>query len=200
MKASMKAAAVILAVVTGLGSTLPARAGELSWTDPAGDATTLGQGSWDITKVGLSFDGTTFVAKIKVVALGDPPPFGTGQNFAVRWNFGDGQFTMRLTHDRFTGEKYTFQARAGESQVSTLTCKTCKHKLDRAKSEITMQIGFETLKSAMRKLAPGQKIESITAFASNAHSEPSGTFGTLLWGTGTPGDTAPPPAGTTFTF
>ncbi len=189
----------VTALLLILGST-PARAGQLSWDDAVGDPTTLAQGTWDITKVTLSFDGARFTARIKVAALGDPAPFGTGQHFAVRFNFDESQYTLRLTQDRVTGETFTFQQDAGQSQVATIACRTCKYELDTKNSEVVMHIGFDSLKSAARKLAPGQSIDGITAFAGASYSEPSGTFGTLLWGGGTPGDTAPPPDGATFTF
>lgn len=193
------AGTTLLATALLMGGT-PAKAASLSWTDPAGDPTAAGQGTLDITKVTLDFDGKTFFMKLDMAALGDPAPFGTGQFFAVRFSYGEGQYTFRLTQDRLIGETFTFQERSGQSQVSTLTCKTCKFQLDRKLSRVTMQVGMDSLTSAIRKLGPGKSIEAITALTGAAYSEPSGTYGTLLWGGGTPGDSAPAPAPATFTF
>jgi len=178
----------------------PAKAASLSWNDPADDPTTAAQGTWDITKVSLESDGKTFFMTLDVKDLADPAPFGTGQFFAVRFTYGEGQYTFRLTQDRLVGDKFTFQERSGQSQVSTIACKTCKAKLDMKANKVIMQVGWESLASGLRKLAPGKKIEAITALSGGAYSEPSGTFGTLLWGGGTPGDSAPAPDPATFTF
>lgn len=200
MRRFLIAIGTALLAVSLLMTGTPAQAGSLSWEDPLDDPTTAAQGSWDIKKVTLDFDGATFRMTMDVKQLGDPPPFGTGQFFAVRFQFGDGQYTFRITQDRLAGENFQFQERAGQSQVRTIVCKTCKYTLDRKANKVTMQIGFDSLTSTLKKLAPGGKIESILAFTGTAYSEPSGTFGNLLWGGGTPGDSAPAPAPGTFTF
>lgn len=178
----------------------PAQAASMSWDDALDDPTTAAQGTWDIKKVTLEFDGATFFMHIDLKQLGDPAPFGTGQFFAVRFTFGEGEYTFRLTQDRLNGETFTFQERAGQSQVATIACRTCKYKMDREASRLTMQVGFDSLKSTLRKLGPGGQIETLRAFTGTAYSEPSGQFGTLLWGGGTPGDDAPAPDPRTFTF
>ena len=43
------AGTTLLATALLMGGT-PAKAASLSWTDPAGDPTTAGQGTWDITR------------------------------------------------------------------------------------------------------------------------------------------------------
>lgn len=177
----------------------PARAGELSWDDLKGEPATFAQGTWDVTKVNLSFDGANFFVRIQVAALGDPAPFGTGQHFTATFNHESNRFILRLTQDRLAGESFTLQQPSGQNQVSTVACKTCKFKLDKEKSEVLMQIGFESLKSASRTLAPGESLTGISIVTGPTYSEPSGTFGTLLWGGGA-GDTTSPPDGASFTF
>lgn len=197
--------AVLLAVALLLAGT-PAKAGSMSWEDDAGEPSTGAQGTLDITKVTLDFDGSTFFATLDMAELGEPAPFGTAQHFAFRFNYGEGQYTLRLTQDRFHGEIFTFQERTGDNQVSTIPCKTCKAELDFEASQVRMQIGWESLTSAARKLAPGQSIEAITALTGPAYSDPTGLQAgvvfsghTILWGT-TPGDSAPAPDPGTFTF
>ena len=182
-----------------LGGT-PAKAASLSWEDAVDEPTAAAQGTWDLTKVTLDFDGTTLFMTLDVKSLGEPAPFGTGQYFAVRFAYGEGQYTFRLTQDRVNGDNFQFQERSGQNQVSTLTCRTCKAQLDFEGSKVIMQVGMESLQSAMRKLGPGQSIEAITALTGAAYSEPSGTFGTFLWNGSTPGDSAPAPDPAKFTF
>lgn len=178
----------------------PAKAGTLSWDDPVGDPATLAQSTLDITKVSLNFDGTTFFVALDIAQLGEPAPFGTGQFFAVAFDYGDGHYTLRVTQDRVTGDAFSFQEEVGEAQVGPIACKTCKFKLDFEASKVLIQVGFESLKSAMRKLAPGESFEALTAWSGGSYSEPSGTFGTFLWGGSEPGDSAPAPDPATFTF
>ena len=204
-KLLISSGAVLLAVALLLAGA-PAQAGSMSWEDDPGDPSTGAQGTLDITKVAINFDGSTFFATLDMAALGEPAPFGTGQHFAFRFNYGEGQYTLRLTQDRFHGEVFTFQERTGESEVTTIPCKTCKAELDFEASQVRMQIGMSSLTSAMRKLAPGQSIEGLTALTGAAYSDPSGMQAgvvfsghTILWGN-TPGDSAPAPDGAKFTF
>ena len=179
---------------------VPAQAGEMSWDDAVDEPSTGLQATMDITKVTLTFDGATFLTRLDIKDLGEPAPFGTGQFFAVRFNYGDGEYTMRVTQDRLAGDGFQFQEASGQNQVSTIACKTCKYKLDMEANQVTMQIGYDSLKSALRKLAPGDTLDGLTAFSGAAYSEPSGEFGTLLWGGGTPGDTSTHPEGEPFTL
>lgn len=200
MRKLLISATTMLLAVALLLTGAPAQASSLSWDDALDEPTTVAQGTWDIKKVSLNFDGTTFFITLDIKALGEPAPFGTGQFFAVVFNYGDGEYTLRLTQDRLTGDTFTMQEASGQNQVSTLTCKTCKFKLDFEGSRVLMQVGMESLKSAMRKLGPGQSIEGINVFSGASYSEPSGTFGTFLWGGSEPGDSAPAPDPATFTF
>lgn len=184
----------------------PAQAGSMSWEDAAGDPTTLAQATLDITKVTLNFDGNTFSSTLDIAQLGEPAPFGTGQWFSFRFNFGEGVYTFRVTQDRFTGDNFQFQQKVGESTVEAIACKTCKFKLDFEASQVYMEIAFESLKSSLRKLGPGQSIEALSAFSGPVYSDPSGVVGgtvfsgpNLLWA-GNPGDSAPHPEGASFTF
>lgn len=193
----------LLAAAVLMGGS-PAQAGSFSWADPETDPSTLAQGTLDITKVSLNFDGKDFVSTLDLKQVGDPAPFGTGQYYAFRFFFGENEYILRLTVDRLNGEGFQFQQRTqtpGGSEVAAITCKTCRYKVDKEASKVTLQIGFESLRSAARKLAPGGKIENMSASTGAAYSEPSGTFGTLLWaGTTAAGDSAPAPDGATFTF
>lgn len=200
MRRSMTTLGVGLVALLMILGPAPARAGEMSWEDAAGEPSTFAQGTWDITKVTLAFDGATFSVRLKLAALGDPAPFGTGQHFTASFMHGENEMILRLTQDRVSGETFVFQQPSGQNQVTTVPCKSCKYKLDREKSEVLMQIGFESLKGASRKLGPGQSVDQITVFTGATYSEPSGEFNTLLWGGSYPGDTAPPPDGEGFTF
>lgn len=195
----------MLALALLLGGS-PAQAGSMSWDDAAGDPTTLAQGTLDITKVTLNFDGNKFSSTLDIAQLGEPAPFGTGQWFSFRFNFGEGVYTMRVTQDRLTGDNFQFQQKVGESTVETIACKTCKFELDFEGSKVYMEIGYESLKSTLRKLAPGQSIEALNAFSGPVYSDPTGTVGgtvftgpNILWA-GNPGDSAPHPDAKTFTF
>lgn len=201
MRRFLTASGVALLAVALLLTGTPAQAGSLSWEDDTGEPETAAQGTLDITKVTLDFDGATFFMTLDMADLGDPAPFGTGQYYAVRFNYRDDVFTFRLTQDRLTGDTFTFQQRSGESQVTTLVCKTCKAELDVEAKQVRMQVGMESLKSAMRKLGPGEKIEALTALTGASYAEPSRAVfpgGTFLWGVSQ--DSAPAPDPATFTF
>lgn len=193
-------AGTALAALLIAGGT-PARGATLEWKDAVDDAVVAGpasQATLDITKVNLNFDGKTLKATLDIKKLGDPAPLGTGQYFAVRWMFSDKQYTLRLTQDRVAGNIFQFQERTddpGGSTVATIACRTCKANLDIAKSQVQMQIGMDSLTSAMKKLKPGSAIESLTAFSGAAYSAPTGPF---LWSGAH--DSAPAPAPATFTF
>ena len=197
---------VLLAVAVLLAGT-PAQAGEVSWADETDEATTVAQATIDITKVTLSFDGKTFKSVLDIKQLGEPMPFGTGQFFLVEFKFGEAEYNLTITQDRLVGDSMQFQssepAPGGQSNtVTTIACKTCKFKLDFDKSQVEIQIGWESLTSSLRKLAPGGSIEAVTARTGPAYSEPSGqifTSPTFLWGT-TPGDSTTHPEDPTFTF
>ena len=199
----------LLAVALLMGGT-PAQAGELSWADEVDEPGTAAQATLDIAKVTLSFDGTTFKTVLDIKGLGDPAPFGTGQFFALDFSFGEADYTLRVTQDRVVGDKFQFQsselAPGGNSRtVTTIPCRTCKFELDRAGSKVLMQIGWESLTSAARKLAPGKSIEALEASTGSSYSLPdtSGTGvingGTFLW-YGNPGDSSAHPDGEPFTF
>jgi hypothetical protein len=177
----------------------PAQASSMSWSDDVDEPILLAQGSLDITKVTLDYDGKTFSVVLQMKQLGDPAPFGTGQWYGFRFNYGENQYTMRLTQDRIIGDAFQFQQKTGDAEVTGIPCKTCKFKLDREASQVRMEIGFESLKSALRKLEPGQSIDALLASTGPAYSEPSGTFGTVLWA-GNPGDSSTHPDGESFTF
>ena len=204
MRRFLSLAGALSLTVALLMSGTPAQAGEKSWTDDVGEPQTAAQETIDITKVTLSFDGKTFKSVLDIKKLGEPMPFGTGQFFILGFSFGEADFNLTLTQDRLTGNSFQFQSSepapggAGNS-VTTITCKTCKYNLDMTKSRVEFQIGWESLTSSARKLALGGSIENVQAESGPAYSEPSGTFGTLLWGT-TPGDTSKHPDDQSFTF
>lgn len=202
MRKSLTFAGASLLVAALMLPGSPARAGEVSWDDPVDDAVAQGpasQATMDITKVNLSFDGKTFKTTMSIKQLGDPAPFGTGQYFAMRFTFGEGQYTMRLTQDRAAGNVFQFQERTetpGGSEVRTIPCRTCKSELDVAKSQVIMQIGMESLNSAIRKLGPGSTIETLSAESGSSYGLPD--IGPFLWLD--IGDNAPAPPPAKFTF
>lgn len=196
----------VLLSVALLMSGTPAQASEMSWADDVGEAHLTATGTLDIAKVTLNYDGAKFVVTLNMKEVGDPAPFGTGQWFGFRFVYGEGTYTMRVTQDRFAGDNFQFQEKVGDAQVSAIACRTCKFKIDRAASKVHMEIGAESLKSALRKLAPGSSIETLTASTGPAYSDPSGAVNTavgggpnLLWG-GNPGDSSVHPDGASFTF
>lgn len=178
---------------------MPAQAASMSWEDEVGEPILTATGTLDITKVSLNYDGKKFAVTLDMREVGDPAPFGTGQWFGFRFNYGEGVYTMRVTQDRVVGDGFAFQEKTGDAEVTAIACKTCKFKIDREAKKVYMEIGFDSLKSALRKLAPGQSIEALYASTGPAYSEPSGTFGNVLWG-GSPGDNSVHPDDATFTF
>lgn len=198
--------AAFLAVALLLSGS-PASAGSLSWEDAVDEPDNAAQATLDITKVSLNYDGKTFTVDYDIKQLGEPAPFGTGQYFAFDFVFGETEYLLVVTQDRLVGDNMQFQsaepAPDGNSRtVTTIMCKTCKFKLDFEASKVHMEIGFESLKSGLRKLAPGAKIEGLVASTGMAYSEPSGmifTSPTILWNP-TPGDDAPHPSDGSFTF
>lgn len=200
MRRTLTALGVAVLAASLLMAGAPAQAGSYSWDDPADDPGTLAQATLDITKVTLDFNGAVFNVTMDIKQLGEPAPFGTGQYFGVEFLYGENRYILRLTQDRLLGDAFSFQVESGQSQVSPITCRTCKYQLDFEASKVRFQIGLESLKSALRKFAPGQSIEGLLAYTGAAYSEPSGTFGTFLWGGSTPGDSAPAPDPASFTF
>ena len=197
---------VLLAVALLLAGS-PANAGSKSWEDDVDEPETAAQATLDITKVTLDFDGKTFTSTIDIKQLGDPAPAGSGQFFGLDFVFGGKDYILTVNQDRLVGDYFVFQSAetspdGNTRTVTTIPCKTCKFELDFEGSKVRMQIGWESLTSAARKLAPGGKITDLEASSGPTYAEPSQMIFTspiILWGT-TPGDTATAPGDASFTF
>ena len=198
--------------LTGLGVALvatslilggiPARAGELSWTDAAGDAfppvAPVSNATLDITKTSLTTTADSFVWKTQVVKLGDPLPIATGHHFTLEFAFGDASFVMRVTQDRVAGDGIVFQKQDETTPtVQNLGCAKCKFAIDPATNTITLTASLGTMQAASRKLVAGATIEAISVYSGLMWDIPE--VGTL-YGASDHGDSAPPPDGATFTL
>lgn len=71
-------AAALMAAALLLGAA-PVKAGTMSWEDAAGEPATGAQGTLDITKVTLNFDGKTFSSTLD--NPGDSAPHPDGESF-----------------------------------------------------------------------------------------------------------------------
>ena len=207
MRRFLTSSGTLLLAVALLLAGSPANAGSMSWEDEVDEPTTAMQATLDITKVTLDFDGKTFTSTLDIKQLGEPAPFGSGQYFALDFVFGEKDYILTVNQDRLVGDYFVFQsaetAPDGETRtVTTIPCKTCKFELDFEGSKVRMQVGWESLTSAARKLAPGGKITELAASSGPTYAEPSQMIFTspiILWAEN-PGDAAPAPGDAAFTF
>lgn len=197
---SMALGTAILASALVFGG-MPARAGELSWTDAAGDAFPPGPASnatLDIIKTSIATSPSSFVWKTQVTQLGDPLPLATGHHFTLNFKFGDATFIMRVTQDRVRGNGVVFEKQDPTTPtVQNLGCAKCKFEFDRKTNTVTLTASLGTMQAASRKLVAGAKIEELSVVTGLMWAIPE--VGTLYGGSGQ-GDAAPPPPDTTFTL
>lgn len=191
----------VLATSLVLGGT-PARAGELGWTDAAGDAfppvAPVSNATLDIVKTSLATTPDSFVWKTQVAKLGDPLPVATGHHFTLQFTFADASFVMRVTQDRVGGNGIVFQKQDETTPtVQNLGCAKCRLNIDPATNTITLTATLGTMQAASRKLVAGAKIEEILVFTGLMWDIPE--IGTLYGGSAQ-GDEAPPPDPAAFTF
>src|SRR5688572_21014977 len=119
----------------------PARAATTTWVDPGGDDMTVGHGTWDIERMTLDFDGSRLQVSFALAALGDPPPFGTGQFFLLDFRHLGVRHSIVLIEDRVDGETFSFRRETSSGGISSVPCSSCVAYVDSKNSQVVMEIG-----------------------------------------------------------
>ena len=202
-KVGMSAAAVALAAALLVGAA-PARAGEISWEDEAGDATGIGvdgvestprpsDSQLDILKTKWSSDGKYVTMVMYLDSVAGEPTGSTGRDYRfyfthkdTRWAVG-AQLPSAPMDSAFIKGPIMYNDTTGEYGDCG-----CKINFDDKANTFTLMVSYDTFDRAFPgrdKVGPGTKFTELTSVAAR--------FQVALI---MPADNSDAPEGATFTF
>lgn len=178
----------------------PAAGKSLSWVDASGEPSTLAQGTLDLTRISLTFDGTDLVTTSRFASLGEPPPTGTGQHLQLEFGTQGRDYSVVLVRDREAGDRMEVFVTAdpdrnGVREFLRKPCSACDFSLDFARSEVTVRFSPRIL-AAFGKPAP----RTLTDLVAKTGPTYAISRENVLLYANSVGDTAPAPEGTQFSF
>ena len=175
MRRLLTVGGVALLATALLAGATPARAGEASWSDVEGDATTFlvaeetpkpSEPAYDILKVSVSSTGD----KLNVVAdfkqLGTIPPYAQGNVYRFYFTAGDVGFILSVMEDHVNGHGSTFSV-VGPAGSTSADCFKCTGKVEVKDNQVLMSLPYGSLEGARRdaggtmKIAPGAKLTEL---------------------------------------
>ncbi len=180
MRRFLLATGTALLAVSLLMTGTPAKAGELSWTDPAGDATPAGvpapplsEPSYDVVKSTISSDGTTLVWVAQVPGLtAEPPPRAPGMHFTFSFRFGDKGYRWVVAKDRLGGGGTKFLV-SGTGASSQVDCGKCIGKMDVGAKRVTITAPIASMDRGIEgKFGPGSVLEAVSVGAGRYYEVP----------------------------
>lgn len=173
MRRTLTTAGMILLTLALLLGGSPARAGSLTWEDPAGDAAPeglpvppLSEPAFDIVRSTISSDGTTLVWKAEVPGLtAEPPPKATGMHFTFSFGFDGKSYRWVIAKDRLGAGGTTFYV-AGDAGSDAVDCGKCVGKIDVEGKAVTITAPIASMDRGIEgKFGPGSQMETIAAEA-----------------------------------
>lgn len=176
---------------------MPAQAGNLSWNDPAGDAS-IEKGvipsddAVDILKTTVHTNAKSLQWNLKLKKAVEGNPSGSvGYFFIFEFAYNDALYNIRVA-ETVAAKEVTFRKDASGEQ--NRECKDCKYKFDRKASVVSVEAPIaslaEAIKGADAKAEPFKAGSTITKLLVNSYR---GYIGISLRA-----DDAPAPEGTEF--
>ena len=190
---------LVVALALAFGAA-PARAGEVGWADPEGDATGLSavestprpsDASLDILKMSWTTNGTelVIVAHLKQ-AIGDPEG-STGRDFDFNFNHDGVPYSVGAQLPTPPLDTAFVSGPTMTADGETVDC-SCKLRLDSKTNTLTLTVSYDGLDRAIPgngKVGPGTQLTDLVAQAARIQ-------GALLLDV----DTSAPAEGTILTF
>lgn len=152
----------------------PSRAGEVSWKDPEGDASSVldestprpSEPTYDVLNVSVATAGD----KINIVAdfkqLGTIPLYAQGNVYRFYFTAGDVSFILSVIEDQVNGHGSTFSV-VGPAGSTSADCLKCTGKVEVKDNKVVMSMPYGSLEGARRaaqgtmKIAPGAELTEL---------------------------------------
>lgn len=165
-----------LLVVTALAG--PARAGEVSFNDPEGDATGISSvpssprpsdRELDILRVTFTSSAEALTAVVKYVVNGTPPA-ATGSTRTVSFTYEGAEYSFRFQSPQPPADAVSATGFFFRKGATTIPCSRCSGKFDGKNNSLIFTAEYKSMHAGMRSedpkvppIAPGKKISGLKA-------------------------------------